>query len=271
MYTAWNRVNAVFFFAVSVVISLSAGSWVTSLWLPSKPLIRTLKIRALKNFRSQRESRHPETMDRAVLAFDLDADLRSVFNWNVKQLFVYVSASYDTTSVGGGPSDVVIWDTIIANASVAQLRLDNVFNKYPLVARRADLKGAAVTFSISWDIMPTTGLLTRETMRMSRIRLPTSYCTEEACQITHLVLKDAGLLVGKEKKTAAVAATNETTAAAAAEGDGKVAAAAAAGGGGGGGGDDDAASKADIGVPKKKVTSPAAAKEKDERWKEDDL
>ncbi len=256
--------NAVFFFAVSVIISLSAGSWVTSLWLPSKPLIRTLKIRALKNFRSQRESRHPETMDRAVLAFDLDADLRSAFNWNVKQLFVYVSASYDTTSVGGGPSDVVIWDTIIANASVAQVRLDNVFNKYPLVARRADLKGAAVTLSISWDIMPTTGLLTRETMRMSRVRLPTSYCTEDACQITHLVLKDAGLLVGKKEKAAAVAvavaAKNETVAAEGEGNDDAAAAAAAAA----------AASKADIGASKKKVTPPAT-KERDERWKEDDL
>ena len=261
MYTAWNRVNAVFFFAISVVISLSAGSWVTSLWLPSKPVIRTLKIRALKNFRAQRESRHPETMDRAVMTFDLDADLRSVFNWNVKQIFVYVSASYDTTSVGGGPSDVVIWDTIVANASVAQLRLDNVFNKYPLVARRADLKEAVVTLSIAWDIMPTTGLLTRETMRMSSVRLPNSYCTDDACKISHLSLEDAGLLGGRKEKSvpvdvvAAVSATNENETA---ESKIKVE-------------EVDVTSKtAGKNLLKKKATSPAT-KEKDERWKEDDL
>lgn len=31
-----------------------------------------------------------------ILSLQIDADLRSVFNWNVKQLFVYVTAEYET-------------------------------------------------------------------------------------------------------------------------------------------------------------------------------
>jgi len=38
---------------------------------------------------------HGQT-DRAVLRFNLDADLSSVFHWNVKQLFVFVTAEYTT-------------------------------------------------------------------------------------------------------------------------------------------------------------------------------
>ena len=34
--------------------------------------------------------------DQAILSLGIDADLRSVFNWNVKQLFVYVTAEYET-------------------------------------------------------------------------------------------------------------------------------------------------------------------------------
>eukprot|EP00964_Phaeocystis_antarctica_P023835 scaffold13334_cov57-Phaeocystis_antarctica.AAC.1 len=33
--------------------------------------------------------------DQAVLTLGIEADLRSVFNWNVKQLFVYVTAEYE--------------------------------------------------------------------------------------------------------------------------------------------------------------------------------
>ena len=34
--------------------------------------------------------------DQAILTLGIDADLRTVFNWNVKQLFVYVTAEYET-------------------------------------------------------------------------------------------------------------------------------------------------------------------------------
>lgn len=36
--------------------------------------------------------------DMALLTFDLQADLRDAFNWNVKQLFLFVVAEYSTPS-----------------------------------------------------------------------------------------------------------------------------------------------------------------------------
>ena len=39
---------------------------------------------------------HTLEADVAVLRFDLDVDLRQVWNWNVKMLFVYITAEYAT-------------------------------------------------------------------------------------------------------------------------------------------------------------------------------
>lgn len=52
----------------------------------------------------------------AQLRFDLDADLSPLFNWNTKQLFVYVYATYsssDDSSTSTRASEAVIWDAII--------------------------------------------------------------------------------------------------------------------------------------------------------------
>ena len=37
-----------------------------------------------------------EKNDLGFLTFDLQADLTPLFNWNVKQLFLYLSAEYET-------------------------------------------------------------------------------------------------------------------------------------------------------------------------------
>ena len=50
----------------------------------------------------------------------IDADLRSVFNWNVKQLFVYITAEYETEA--NVLNQVVVWDTIVNDVSQARRR-----------------------------------------------------------------------------------------------------------------------------------------------------
>lgn len=52
-------------------------------------------------------------MEYAHITFDLDADLTSLFTWNTKQLFVWISASYPSTTPGVPASEVIIWDAII--------------------------------------------------------------------------------------------------------------------------------------------------------------
>lgn len=39
-----------------------------------------------------------EELDLGVITFDIDANLTEVFDWNVKQLFLYLAAEYETKS-----------------------------------------------------------------------------------------------------------------------------------------------------------------------------
>lgn len=56
----------------------------------------------------------------AQIRFDLDADLSPLFNWNTKQLFVYVYATYsssDNADTQLRPTEAIIWDSIIPAAA----------------------------------------------------------------------------------------------------------------------------------------------------------
>lgn len=83
-------------------------------------------------------------VDYAHIRFSLDADLSSLFTWNTKQVFVYVSANWPNSTstareqsdpVGGSHgavdlengetemhNEAVIWDTIITNPSADHLQ-----------------------------------------------------------------------------------------------------------------------------------------------------
>jgi hypothetical protein len=67
----------------------------------------------------------------AQIRFDLDADLTPLFNWNTKQLFVYVYATYsssDNTNTQTRASEAIIWDSIIP-ASPSPYSFENLKKK----------------------------------------------------------------------------------------------------------------------------------------------
>jgi signal peptidase complex subunit 3 len=68
----------------------------------------------------------------AIIKFSLDADLSSLFTWNTKQLFVYVTAEWTNPTSPAHPeasrnqtNEAVIWDSIIT-APTADRLLNNV-------------------------------------------------------------------------------------------------------------------------------------------------
>ena len=105
MHSFWQRLNALFFYALSVLGFLSFMGAGTTYWHASDPTIELTLERIL--LRKIYGAGH----DQAILSLGIDADLRSVFNWNVKQLFVYVTAEYETDA--NVLNQVVVWDSII--------------------------------------------------------------------------------------------------------------------------------------------------------------
>ncbi len=61
----------------------------------------------------------------AIIKFSLDADLSSLFTWNTKNLFVYVTAEWPSAGGSGSgqnaTNQAVIWDSIITAPSADHL------------------------------------------------------------------------------------------------------------------------------------------------------
>ena len=114
-------------------------------------------------------------MDRALLSFDLKVDLEPAFHWNIKQLFVYVVALYDSED---GSNEVVLWDKIVEAADPKVIDEENLFVKYALLDKGDDLRGKEVKLQLQWDHMPITGLLYMDKQpveKCSSFQLPMEY------------------------------------------------------------------------------------------------
>ena len=107
------------------------------------------------------------------------ADMNPAFHWNIKQLFVYVVATYSTPT--NPKNQIVLWDRIVESTDPPAAKvLDerNVFVKYGLVDQGAELRGAEVELSLMWDHMPLTGALHmggQEEGTASKFVLPAEY------------------------------------------------------------------------------------------------
>ncbi|KAH8917155.1 signal peptidase 22 kDa subunit, partial [Atractiella rhizophila] len=107
----------------------------------------------------------------ASITYDLSADLTPLWDWNTKQVFVYLYADYSspstsssaTTSNGNGKGKkdrVVIWDRIVRRKRDGRIRISGGKNKYGLKdpSDRFERNTTAV-FKLGYDVMPYTGLL----------------------------------------------------------------------------------------------------------------
>lgn len=136
-------------------------------------VVSRLQLNTLRSLKSH------SGVDRALLSFDIHADLRPAFHWNIKQLFVYVVASYSTSS--NPKNQVVLWDKIVEATDPDEAKVikeDNVFVKYALVDQADELRGKDVTLSLMWDHMPITGTLymgEQDESTASSFNLPAEY------------------------------------------------------------------------------------------------
>jgi len=171
MHTVWVRLNAVVFFGLSVIISLSGMAAVSKIYHPDKPIIHKLKLNKMRSLKSH------GGVDRALLSFNIHADMNPTFHWNVKQIFVYVVANYKTDR--NPKNHVVLWDKIIeATDADKVIEQSNVFVKYALVDQSDGLRGEDITLQLMWDHMPITGFMWMEEQdpkTRSKFTLPMDY------------------------------------------------------------------------------------------------
>jgi Signal peptidase subunit len=114
-----------------------------------------------------------ERCDQATLRFDLDADLRPLWSWNVNHMYVSVVAGY--VSGSHVRNEIVVWDYIVSGREEAVLKLQRQMNKYSLKDHGYGLKGAEVDLSFRYSIMPHMGVLMYGEQAGQTFTLPAEY------------------------------------------------------------------------------------------------
>ncbi|KAI1407276.1 signal peptidase 22 kDa subunit [Hypoxylon sp. FL1857] len=124
MYNSLTRMQNVFGFFTTVafvVAALIAASDFTAPRTPSAT-IKPTNVQVVKGRPHYYSTKKEEY---AIIKFSLDADFSSLFTWNTKQLFVYVTAEWPAPPSGADSMNqtnkAVIWDTIITSPSADHL------------------------------------------------------------------------------------------------------------------------------------------------------
>lgn len=132
--------------------------------------VRTSRYYGSQNGKPKQNSR---------VAFDVEADLTPLFNWNTKQIFVYLTAEYNGLERAETVSEVTYWDKIVTSKEDAHLSLHDTKSKYSVWDLEEKLEGRELTFKLKWNIQPWVGpLIYGETAGNETVVIPQMKQTE---------------------------------------------------------------------------------------------
>ena len=158
MNTLLSRANALFAFtlsilaALTILCSLSTAFKNYSELVPIKLTTGKQVVKNVADFSAAREKN-----DLGFVTFNLDADFAPAFDWNTKQLFLYLTAHY--VSRENVVNQVVLWDHIMERGDETRVSLQNQHTKYYFWDDGNGLKGNNVTLTLSMNVIPNAGLL----------------------------------------------------------------------------------------------------------------
>ncbi|KAM7541387.1 hypothetical protein Aperf_G00000036785 [Anoplocephala perfoliata] len=101
---------------------------------------------------------YPSKNDRGRLRMDIKANVEPLFNWNVKQLFIFLVAEYKTSN--NAVNQVVLWDKIIRRGENYDIHYKSMSGKYPFWDDGFGLRNNDnVTLKFYWNIIPNAGIM----------------------------------------------------------------------------------------------------------------
>ncbi|KAK9461148.1 signal peptidase 22kDa subunit [Lipomyces oligophaga] len=159
MFSTAQRIQEYSGFMTSVVLIMLAVISATSLIHEHMMVVpsASISIGQVDVHRRPRTGYNYRNQEYSSMYFDLEADLRPVFNWNTKQIFVYLTASYP-----GRPfaNKVVLWDRIIQNKEDAKFSLHNESSAYEIYDVGGKFNERTATVRLEWNHQPFVGFLT---------------------------------------------------------------------------------------------------------------
>jgi signal peptidase complex subunit 3 len=172
MHNVTARLNSSFFFGVTL-LGILAGINAFTAFLIEQPSTSTLGSFKVNKFYGSGRFK----WDEAELSFDIEADLKDVFNWNVKLLYVWIEADYSTSD--RHRNQIVVWDKLIwrdqYDADNGKLRLKSEKAKYIMKTKDYDLRSTEVVFRLRWEVTPIVGLTYKLEGGKAKLTFPGSY------------------------------------------------------------------------------------------------
>ncbi|OTB05863.1 hypothetical protein M426DRAFT_126341 [Hypoxylon sp. CI-4A] len=124
MYNSLTRLQNVFGFFTTVAFAIGALIAASDFAAPRTPSA-SIKMTNVQVVKGRPHYYSTKKEEYAIIKFSLDADLSSLFTWNTKQLFVYVTAEWPAPPAGADSMNqtnkAVIWDSIITSPSADHL------------------------------------------------------------------------------------------------------------------------------------------------------
>jgi len=101
-----------------------------------------------------------------------------------EQRSVYADALITTTLKSHPPpvsppqprNSVLVWDATLRSRAESRVKLDAARIKYPLIDQGRELRGAPLSLTLHWDVMPITGALYAGHGGNYSATLPSAYC-----------------------------------------------------------------------------------------------
>ncbi|ODN06086.1 Signal peptidase complex subunit 3, partial [Orchesella cincta] len=176
MYRSFERLNVVVTYGI-VVLAVSAIALNLTTYSKDFSNVGPINFKAIsasiKNSSWSYDVDIDGSHDTAFLVLDAHADLSSLFNWNVKQLFVSVVVEYTTkTHVR---NEVVIWDKIIVRGQNPMINTKYSGNRYLMWDDGNGLRGLQAKWRLKWNVIRNVGPLGSYQSAAYDVKFPDEY------------------------------------------------------------------------------------------------
>ncbi|KAM3724174.1 Signal peptidase complex subunit [Dirofilaria immitis] len=157
MHTVWARANAIFAFMLSVLSALTFCVFLSTVWLPnSAPVTLSANNVRVKNFVDY--ASEGSRSDVVMAELNIKVDVAPIFNWNVKEIFLFLVAEYSTPKAA--VNQIVLWDKILRRGEWSMIHEESITPKYYFMDDGTNLLNHKnVTLVMRWNVVPNAGYL----------------------------------------------------------------------------------------------------------------
>lgn len=159
MHSFSSRLNALFAFFLSILGGVAFGCFASTFYKnyhhdEVNIQKHDITLRSAMDFTTSRQE-----SDLATIKFSIEGNLSKLFDWNTKQLFIYLVCEYETAA--NRLNQVVLWDKILLreDVEVNNFAVSNLSPKYYFFDDGAFLRGTEARLILRWNIIPNSGYM----------------------------------------------------------------------------------------------------------------